>query len=632
MNKNFLGFCGAFLVFTGVTAQSFESTQENKKQNDSTQIRNLDEVVVSDSRFALKRENSGKTVIKITAEELERNQGRNVSEIMNTKSGLEITGSRGREGSVFGVFARGGRGRQVLILIDGIRVSDPSSFSSEYDLRLLSTAYIESIEIIKGAASTLYGTNAATAVINITTKKPSLKPISANILSSIGTNQTSDDQNYNLSRFSNSAQLNGTIGKFSYIGSFSNRYAEGLSDLITPENEKDGFSHFSTDLRLGYRFSDRLNLSIYGNQTKTRTDFDESFGFLDAPYQYLSKQERAGLSVIYDYGKGALHGNAAYSNFASESISAFPAIFKGNNYVTDVYHKYNFNNRFYSIFGLNYISDETEFAGKEKFEITDPYINMVYVSEFGLNINVGGRLNNHSEYGSNFVFNLNPSFTFKMDNGYLKLLSSYATSYITPSLTQLFGNFGANPNLEPEHNRTIEGGIEYAKNSIFRISALYFNRKEENFVFYDLADNLYKNALSTIDAQGVEVELNWNATDKLDLSANYTFTERKGDNAIRIPRHKVNTNLAYAFSDRIYVSLQYSLTGNRSDTDFNSFPLVDVPLEAFSLVDVYISYECIQNKLKVFLSVNNILNQNYTEVLRFTTKGRNLMMGFNLNL
>ena len=157
MKKSNLWICTAILAGQGLLAQDF--------QQDSQQTTQLDEVVVSDSHFALKREKSGKTVIKISAAELERNQGRNVAELINTKSGIEITGSRGRDGSVFGVFARGGRGRQALVIIDGVRVSDPSSFSQEYDLRLLSTANIESIEIIKGAASTLYGTNAATAVI-----------------------------------------------------------------------------------------------------------------------------------------------------------------------------------------------------------------------------------------------------------------------------------------------------------------------------------------------------------------------------------------------------------------------------------------------------------------------------------
>ena len=125
MYKRVLGFSAAVLLMSSVKGQ--------EQEKDSIKIQMLDEVVVSDSRFELKRENSGKTIIKIDAEELQHNQGRSLAEIINKKSGIEIAGSRGREGSILGVFARGGRGRQVLVLIDGVRVSDPSSFSQEYD-------------------------------------------------------------------------------------------------------------------------------------------------------------------------------------------------------------------------------------------------------------------------------------------------------------------------------------------------------------------------------------------------------------------------------------------------------------------------------------------------------------------
>lgn len=621
MNKSFISLCSAALAFTSIAAQ--------EQQNDSITIQKLDEVVVSDSRFELKRENSGKTVIKISAEELEKNHGRSVAEIINAKSGIEITGSRGREGAIYGVFARGGRGRQVLVLIDGVRVSDPSSFSSEYDLRLLSAANIASIEIIKGAASTLYGTNAATAVINITTKKVAADRISLDVTSSIGTNQTSDDQNFNGSNFANSAQVSGTLNKFTYSIGGSNTYSDGLSAVITSDNEEDSFSKYSADVKLGYQFSDAFNIGVYANLTDVANEFDESFGFADAPYVFNSKQERVGVNSSYQYGKGSLVLSAAYSDYESESISAFPSEFKANNFIVDVFNKYNFNDSFYTVVGLNYIQDEADINDVVEFTITDPYVNVVYVSDFGLNINAGARYNNHSEYGGHFVYNFNPSYRFKTNDGYIKVLGSYATSYITPNLSQLFGAFGANPDLEPEENRTLEGGVEYAINDALRISAVYFNRNEQNgFGFDDTFTTI--NISDEIDAIGVETEVSWKSDFGANFDLNYSFTERKGDNAIRIPKHKLNAVVGYQFCEKTFASLSYSYTGHRLDTNFSTFS--DVALEPFSLLNAYVGHEVIDNKLRIFLSVDNILNETYTEVIGFTTKGMNARIGFSLSL
>ncbi len=622
MYKRVVGISFAVLLMSSVKGQ--------EQKNDSIKTQKLDEVVVSDSRFELKRENSGKTIIKIDAEELQHNQGRSLAEIINTKSGIEIAGSRGREGAILGVFARGGRGRQVLVLIDGVRVSDPSSFSQEYDLRLLSAANIESVEILKGAASTLYGTNAATAVINITTKKVSERKVALNVQASGGTNQTSKDQNYNLSQAFNSVLLGGTLKKITYQMGFSNRYSDGLSAIITPQNQEDSYSQINTDVKLGYQFSDNFKIGVYANQTKLNTEYDESFGLIDADYRFLSDQKRAGLTSEYKYRQGSLNLNMAYTNYDSENKSAFPSTFKGENYVVDVYNKLSFNDKLFTIVGLNYIKDQTEFATTKDFSVIDPYANMVYVSDIGFNLNLGTRLNNHSEYGSHFVYNVNPSFAFKTEAGYLKVLTTYATSFITPSLTQLFGNFGANPDLEPEDNRTIEGGLEYAMNDKIRVSAVYFNRKEENFVFYDNITGTYGNASETIDAQGAEIELNWQPNDKIRLSSNYTFTERKGDTAIRLPNHKVNASLGYAFSKKTYASMDYRYTGQRFDTDFNTFS--EIALEPFSILDINAEHELLPNKLKFFLGISNVFNAEYTEIIGFTTRGRNIRAGFNMTL
>lgn len=620
MKKNHLWFITAVLAGQGIFAQNVPQ--------DSLKVQQLDEVVVSDSKFELKRENSGKTVIKITAEEMQRNQGRTVAEIINTKSGIEIAGSRGRDGDVLGVYARGGRGRQVLIIIDGVRVQDPSTFSAEYDLRLLSPNTIESIEIIKGAASTLYGTNAVTAVINITTKKSSEKKIAGNFETSVGTNQTADDQNYNIGSIQNSANVNGTLGKFNYGVDFSNRYKSGLSAAVTPENEEDIFSHFSTNVKLGYQFAENFGVQVYGNQTKFSNEYDATMAEADNSGE--NEQQRVGLSSEFGYGKGSIHLNTAYTDYESVANDTFgESITEGSNWVLDLYNKYVFGEQFHTILGVNYIKDEAIFADEVDFTIVDPYANVVYVSDFGLNLNAGARLNTHSEYGNHFVYNVNPSFVFDTETGYVKLMGSYATSYITPNLTQLFGAFGGNPDLEPEENSTIEGGIEFKLDSTFRISTVYFDRNETNAIGYD-ANFMSINVADEIDANGVEVEATWLPLSNLSINANYTFTERKGDNAIRIPKHKANVSLWYQFCESTDASLTYAYTGERFDTDFATY--TDIALDPFSILNFSIRHELIKNKLNVFLNADNLLNEDYRELLGFTTRGRNFRLGLNLNL
>ncbi len=394
--------------------------------------------------------------------------------------------------------------------------------------------------------------------------------------------------------------------------------------------EEDPFSRYRASIQLGYKVSDAVGFRIHASKTHFLSAYDESFGQADAPYEYRTRQRRAGTAMNVVYHKGELHMDAAFTEFFSENTSAFPGTFYGRTQVLDAYNKYTFGERLYTLAGINYLKDGTAFDEPREFYLLDPYVNLVYVSDFGLNLNAGTRLNNHSEYGNQWVYNLNPSFNFSTGNGYLKLMGTLATSYITPSLSQLFGEFGANPDLEPETDRTVEAGLEWIPDKQLRASLLYFNRKEEGFVFFDSAEFLYRNASGTIRAQGVEVEGMWEPLQWLRVEANYTFTERNGDNAIRIPRHKVNADVGLELAEGTYGALQYAYTGTRTDTDFNTF--TDVSLDAFSLLHLYVSRQLIPGKMTVFFRAENLLNTRYTEILGFSTRGRNLRIGFTLEL
>ncbi len=588
----------------------------------------LDEVVITDSRFKLKRENSGKTVIKISEQEIENNQGRTISELINTKSGIEINGSRSNAGQNLGVYVRGGRNRQVLVLIDGVQVSDPSELSGGYDFRLLNLSQIESIEIIKGAASTLYGSGAAAAVINISTKSANSKKMSAVFSSSVGTNQSASDQNYNVADFNNSVAFSGTLNKFTYRTAFSNQFSDGLSAVISDANEKDAYSKYGLDTNFGYTFNPDFSLNVYGNYTDSKSNidgYDASFSLADTSDEFNSKQSRIGASSTFKYNKGSVNLNAAFSEYDRVFVSSFPSTFKSKNLVFDLYNKYVFDKTFYTIIGINRIENNAAFTNNVTFNILDPYANFVYVSDFGLTMNAGARLNNHSEYGSHFVYNLNPSFAIKSTtNGYTKIFGSYSTSFIAPTLSFLYGDFGANLNLDPEQNTTIEAGVELKLTTDFRVSGLFFNREEKNTVLW--IDGGYLNASDLLHAKGVELEIEATLFKKLSVQANYTFVEYKEAFARRIPKHKANLQLSYNMSKATFASLSYQYTHQRFENSF--VPLLD----RFSLFNLYVSHTALNNTVTFFGGIDNILNEDYEDVPGYTTKGRNVRLGLKITL
>jgi vitamin B12 transporter len=199
----------------------------------TVQTTNLEEVVISDSRFPLKRSQSGKPIVKINADEISKFQGLGLSELVRQYAGIEIIGSQSYAGQNKTISLRGGRNRQVLILIDGVRVSDPSRIDNDFNLNFLSLDQIESIEIMKGASSTLYGSSAATGVIQIQTKKAETG-FRASLQSSFGSDQD-QDSSFDLNLFKNSLDISYGGGKISAKAYAFSHEANGMSAVIGPQ-------------------------------------------------------------------------------------------------------------------------------------------------------------------------------------------------------------------------------------------------------------------------------------------------------------------------------------------------------------------------------------------------------------
>ncbi|TRX27659.1 TonB-dependent receptor [Flavobacterium franklandianum] len=614
----------------------------------------LDEVVISDSKFALAKEKSGKVITKITSADLKMKQGQSVATILNSVAGVEINGGQSAAGKNLGYYIRGGKSNQVLILIDGIPVTDASGISLEYDLRLLPAEQVESIEIMKGASSTLYGTGAATAVINITLKRSGKKAIQGNGYMNVGTYNTASTSKTIPQDYNQGFSVNGNAKKLNYFASLNSTATTGISQIAEPNEslsyEADRFSRINYLGKIGYKVSDKLTLDFFGNYDKVENDYDGGFdntGANDISQNHSkSEQSRFGFLPKFKYNKGELVLNSSYNQigrsydeFDSYSGTVGYSKYDSRNVNVDAFNKYEITNSLfvvtgaqYQFFDMNSITPYGNIAKEStKFNMIDPYLTGVFTSDFGLNVNAGARLNIHSEYGNQLVYNVNPSYDFKAFP--LKVLASYSTAFVTPSLYQLFSPYG-NTALTPEKNTTVEAGFETRlldKKIIFSVVGFY--REQTNFIGFSSAYK-YINIDGTNKAKGVETQISFALSEKLKWNSNYTFTQVDKALDRLIPKHKVNSSLDYQIATRTTFNVNYQYVDGRNDAFFdgNTYGTQNVVLGSYQLVNASLNYELIKGILNIFGTATNILNEEFVENVGYNTLGRNFKLGLNLKL
>ena len=641
MNKK-ITIVGAFVLASiGAFAQ----------ENDS--IKNLNEVVVSDSKFALAKEKSGKVIVKITAEELEKKSGQSLATILSSVAGVEVNGNQSGSGKNLGYYVRGARNRQTLIMIDGIPVTDASGINLEYDLRLIPVEQVESIEILKGASSTLYGTGAAAGVINISLKKSAKKEIAGNIYMNMGSQETvNNTKKYEPQDYAQGFLVNGTLGKMNYLATLNSVQTTGMSEIAGTDFEVDKVSKENALVKLGFKATSKLDLDFFTNFDKLRNDFDGIYDNYSNPdtnlNNSLSEQFRFGFSPKYKYNKGEFVINSAFSNverkyntFNSWTSEVDASKYKSRNISVDAFNKYSILEQLFVVVGGQFqfnemnASSQYEDITKEtaKFSSIDPYLTAVYNSDFGLNINVGTRYNMHNVYGNHFVYNVNPSFSFKELP--LKLLASYSTAYITPSLYQLYSPYG-NLLLTPEESATAEAGFETnLLDKKLMINAVAFQREDQNAIGFYTDPSTYVSNYVNVDgkskAKGVETMISYAFSDKLKVNGNYSFTQPEEKLNRLIPKHKGNVSLDYQVTSRTFFNVNYQYVDHRKDAFFDggTYKTTQIVLDSYKLVNATAKYELVKSKFNVFLAATNILNEEFVESVGYSTRGRNFKLGFN---
>ena len=642
------------LLIVGALAISFASTNllGQEKVAPKEKVESLSEVVITATKFKLKKENTGKIITKITQEQLAQNAGKNVIDILNNVVGIDVRGVNTNASEPRSIYVRGGRSRQVLVLIDGVPVTDQSAINQEFDLRLLAVSQIESIEILKGASSTLYGSGAATAVINVILKKAVENKISGSLETSIGTNKAAGLESENSADNNQNVSINGTLGKFNFLGSFSMSKVDGMSSAkstSTTQFDEDGFYSKNALVKLGYKLNNNLSVESFLNYDEFDYDFDAGANSDSDVNEGSQNQLRFGIKPRYDYNKGELYAIVSVNEVERRLDQYNPWAgtldnyqFNGRSFNFDLVNKYEFSEKFQLITGLNYQAHsnqtETPFAIIDKdvanFNTFDPYASIVYISDSGLSINVGGRLNVHNVYGNHLVYDGNLAYpAIKNDNAYLKLIASYSTAFIAPSLYQLYDGFAGNIDLKPESNQTFEAGFEVNYEDWLQLDAVYFNRKEEDAIIYDNTTFKYGNGSS--DANGFEINTKIIPSEYLSINASYAFIDRDKTEDFNdyIPANKFILGIDLTAIKNTNFNLTYKNVGERSIFDrWGSFGAAgeDVILSSYQVLDLTANYKLLEETVTFFGAVTNILDEEYDDILGFSTRGRNFKIGVRL--
>lgn len=615
-------FLGTMLSFCVLTAQNqtLDSTAVSTKF--------LEEVVVTDSRFALKRSQSGKTVVKIKQEEIQQFSGLGLGVLLSTHLGIDVIGKNLHSGNPSTISIRGGRNRQVLILIDGVRVSDPSRLDSDFDINALSIEMIESIEIVKGAASTLYGSSAATGVINITTKKPG-DSFRLMAKKTWGTEQVS---NQPLNQFNAGNHMIHITGAQNGIGinlAYSERYSDQMTAIVG--DEPDPFNKVNFNVGFSGQLTSKVKWKLNWNRDDVEAGYDNSFPIEQADFISFTKLDRFSLNTNYDYKGGSLNLNAGFQQNKRNFQSSYPLAYESDYLNIDIFNKYIFNNNLYTIVGFQYQSGIMKADYNPEFIQSDLYVNSVYLAPSGFNFNFGIRYNHHNAYKGNWTYSLNPSFSVDLNTNYqMKILSSLSKAFIAPGLNQLYDPSYGNDDLKPENNRSFEFGFELGSN-LTTFSTIYFNRKENPTLIFGPPEEGYQfgryaNSKKEIDYRGLELAYDFRLFDSIKTRLNYIFTETMDGDLRGIPKHAISGVMDFPLAKQTHLNLVGQYAGERIANDSKTL------LKAYSLFTVQLNHRLKKHNANLFLSIFNFFDTEYVIIPQYATRGRNVLAGISIQL
>jgi len=626
---------------------------------DSSRANHLNEVVVTATKFAKRAGESGKVVTVISSDYLQKNSGKSLSSILNSQAGLVVNGAENAPGTNQDLYMRGASTGNTLILIDGVPVSDASQISNAFDLNFIPVTQIERIEILRGSQSTLYGSDAVAGVINIITKKPGDSKVGISANGAWGTYKTKQG----------GAGVNGSVGKFSYLGGYQYMKTDGFSSaydsLNTGNFDKDGFKRHSVFGKIGFQASNRWRLQYMVNWSDYKGGLDEAAFTDDQDYNMQNKYLLNTISSRYDFNKGSwtitysyqrnkrhLQNDSGYIAKSDFPSKYYEGNFESNTHQAETYVNWDITKELQLVTGAEFRTSNTDQSTQfvDAFMAYPPsklspdsaharqfshYASLLLHNLGGFNLEVGGRFNYHNIYGNNQTISFNPSYLI---NNRHKVFINISSAYKVPTLYQLYSEYG-NKDLQPESSINYEAGYQGVLfQDKVNVRVVGFQRETRDLIIFYTEPVTYRSYYRNADKQkayGGELEASWQIVGGLNLSLNYTYVTGKLTqqdtsyyNLYRRPKHALNAELGYQVTPGLYVSAQYKYISKRWESVFGKG---DLPLGDYYTLGAYAEYKLGQF-FKVFGDFRNITDQQYFDVRGYTARKFNFTAGIAINL
>ncbi|KJU80415.1 TonB-dependent receptor [Ectopseudomonas oleovorans] len=574
-------------------------------------------LVVTSGRLAEPQAQATAATTVFKRDDIERLQVSSVTELLERVPGLSVVHTGGA-GSQTGVFLRGTSTAQTLVLVDGQRIAAASSGTSS--LEFLAPEQIERIEVVRGARSALYGSDAIGGVIQIFTRQgdgQGLKPYARLAAGSDSTYQRSlglsgGDKR---TRFHLGAALDETAG------------IDATRDSFGANGDDDAYRNRSFSLNLSHRFNESLEVGFTALDQRGQVEYDDTFtGSLPTTDFLLSSISGFIEARVTEVWSSRLELGHSEDRRDSGNDQAGGTISQFNTYrdAANWLNTLTLNENHQLLLGLDWYEDRaqgtTDFVEDSRWNraafVQHRYIGETFSTELGV------RHDDNQQFGNENTWNA--ALTLPLNNAN-DLILSYSEGFRAPTFNDLyypdfcFGGMcfpSANPDLAPERSKSYELQWRSRYSDTGSLQASVYRTDIEDAIVLD--ENFIPQNVQTARINGFEAAIQqelfgWQGSlalaliDPRDRASGHTLQRRA--------KRTLSLDLDRRFGDVSLGAGWRAVSGRYDDADN------EIEMSGYGLLSFRAAWQAMP-ELGLSLKLDNLLDKDYAEATYSTPNGR----------